>query len=201
MGKSGGVWFCVHALVLVFAKWDKYRKLDLPLSPNRAKGQIPKICKSLNYQGTSEDTGPSRLESLAVPPCLHNTTALLREMEWGWAVGRQDIALTDELAERQGHHNQKMQCFESKRPKSLWAKMHTQRQQTLHLDLMGSLPYIQRSNCIPEIHTLRNAWKNIAVLPNHESELPNVTKWAKMESAATHGECNLAHKIQHGEEI
>lgn len=95
----------------------------------------------------------------------------------------------------------KMWCFEPKKPKSLWAKMCIQRQQTPHLHFMGNLSYIQRSNCIPEIHTLRNAWQNIAVLPNHESELPNVMKWAKMELTATHGECNPTYKIQHREEI
>lgn len=173
---------CIHALVLVFARWDKHRKLDLPLlSPNRAKGWITKMCRSLKYQGTSED------------PCPQNTTALL------WAVARQDIALTGELALRQTHCNQKMQCFESKRP--LWAKIHTQWQQTPHLHLMGSLPCIQRSNCKTEIHTLRNAWQNVAVSPNRKSELPNVTKWPKTESTATHDKGIPAYKIQHREEI
>ena len=49
---------------------------------------------------------------------------------------------------------------------------------------MGNLPYIQKSNCVPEIHILRNTWQKVAVLPNHESELPNLTKWAKMELIA-----------------
>lgn len=121
--ETGGVWLRAHALLFVFAKWDKCRKLDLPLlRPNRAKGQVPKICNSSKCRGTSEDTGPLRLESLALSPCPHNATALLQEMEWGQAVARWDTALTDELAARQSHHNQEMWCFEPKRPKSLWGK-------------------------------------------------------------------------------
>lgn len=78
---------CVHALVLVFAKWDTCRKLELALlSLNRAKGQTPKICKSSEYQGTEEDAGPLRPKSLAVPPCPHNSTALLQETEQGQAM-------------------------------------------------------------------------------------------------------------------
>lgn len=77
----------VHALVLVFAKLDKCRKLDSALlSLNRAKGQISKICKPLKDQRISEDTGPVRPESLALLPCPHNSTALLEEAERGQAA-------------------------------------------------------------------------------------------------------------------
>lgn len=74
-------------------------------------------------------------------------------MEPGQAEAGQDMALTNESAVRQSHRNQTVLCFEPQRPKSLWAKMHIQWQQTQHLHLIGSLSYIHRSNCTRNPYT------------------------------------------------
>lgn len=91
-GKGGAVWLPLCAYV---CHAQKSRLASLQL--HRAK--------SSKHQKTLEDRGPLRLKSLAVSPCPNNTTALLWEMEWGQAVVRWDIALTNELAVGQSHHN------------------------------------------------------------------------------------------------
>lgn len=60
--------------VLVFAEWGKCRNRDLPLlGPKQAKVWKSKICKSSKYQGTSEDTGPLGLDSLASLSLHHHS--------------------------------------------------------------------------------------------------------------------------------
>lgn len=174
--------------MLVLAKWGKCRKRDLPLlSPKQAKVWKSKSCKSSKYQGTSEDTGPLGLETLA-SLSLHHHSFSARH---GVGPGRHTY-LTVKLAVKQSSQPKNDRAWAQETKFFVRKCILSNNKHCPHLIFKNQTVY-QNS-----IHSeIVNKMLLQLCLPRHKS----VTKWAKMELTATNGGCNPSHKIQHREEI